>query len=251
MQDTRISKCLAAKRESKSVEFKEEFSPTDPRQSLEVLKDIVAIANSGGGALAIGIDNSGAASGTDVRAVLVHDHAKYCDLIRKYTLQNFTDFEVVEAEKDGHLVAIFVINAPDYPLVFEKPGTYPLESNKQQTAFAQGTVFFRHGAKSEHGTSDDLRRFMQQRMREMETQLLKGMRRVAEAPRGSQLQVIPSGAGAERHGGGVGVRLTTDKDAPGVIPIDRGVLCPYRKKELLAELKKRLPKFSNFTRLTL
>jgi hypothetical protein len=242
MEDARISKCLAAKRESRSIEFKAEFLPTDARQSLEVLKDIVAIANSGGGVLAIGINNSGAASGANVQAVLIHDHAKYCDLIHKYTLQDFCDFEVVEANKDGHVIAIFLINAPDYPLVFVKPGTYPIENNKQSTAFGQGTLFFRHGAKSETGTTDDLRRFVQLRIREMEEQLLKGMRRVSEAPRGSQLHVIPSGpAAGQGRGDTLGVRLTTDKNAPGVVPIDRGVLCPYRKKELMAQLKKRLP----------
>jgi len=240
--DARILKCLAARRESKSIEFKEQFLPTDIRQSLEVLKDIVAIANSGGGALAIGIANSGAASGADVNPVLTHDHAKYCDLIRKYTLQNFCDFEVIEADKDGHTVAIFLINPPDFPLLFERPGTYAIENNtKQITVFGQGTVFFRHGAKSEHGTGDDIRRFMQQRIREMEGQLMKGMRRVAESPRGSQIQVVPARTTDERPGSAVGVRLTTDKNAPGVISVDRGVLCPYRKKELMVELRKRLP----------
>jgi hypothetical protein len=242
MQDDRILKCLAAKREPKSVEFKEQFEPTDARQSLEVLKDIIAIANSGGGALAIGIDNAGRASGADMAPTLRHDHAKYCDLIHKYTLQNFCDFEVVEAQKDQHTVAVFVIDPPDYPIVFAKPGTYSIENNsKQVTVFGQGTVYFRHGAKSEHGTTDDLRQFMQRRIREMEEQLLKGLRKVSEAPRGSQIQVVPQRSSQAMMGNTVGVRLTRDKDAPGVIPIDRGVLCPYRKKELMAELKKRLP----------
>ncbi len=244
MEDARVTKCLAANRESKSVEFKEQFLPSDARQSLEVLKDIVAIANSGGGTLAVGIDNSGAASGTDVKTVLNYDHAKYCDLIRKYTLQNFCYFELIEAEKDGRKVAIFLINQPDYPLVFEKPGTYPIENNsKQITVFGQGTVFFRHGAKSEHGTSDDLRRFLQKRIREMEDQLLKGLRKVSEAPRGSQLQVVspvaldPSPADVP----GIVVRVTTDPNAPGVVGIDRGRLCPYRQKEVISKLKERLP----------
>ncbi len=98
MYDARIAKCLTAKRESRSVEFKEQFLPADAKQSLEILKDIVAIANSGGGTLVVGIRNSGEPSGVDVSLVLDHDHAKYCDLIRKYTLQDFCDFEVVEAD---------------------------------------------------------------------------------------------------------------------------------------------------------
>ena len=56
--DPRVAKCLTAKRESRAVEFKEQFIPTDARQSLEVLKDLVAIANSGGGTLAVGINVS-------------------------------------------------------------------------------------------------------------------------------------------------------------------------------------------------
>jgi predicted HTH transcriptional regulator len=88
MEDLRLTKCLTAKRESKSIEFKEQFQPSDSRQALEVLKDIVAIANSGGGALAVGINNLGEASGADVSATLRHDHAKYCDLVHKYTLHS-------------------------------------------------------------------------------------------------------------------------------------------------------------------
>ena len=235
-----------ARRESRSVEFKESFIPTDPRQSLEVLKDIVAIANSGGGTLAVGINNTGEASGSDVKPVLDHDHAKYSDLIRKYTLQNYTDFEVVEAEKDGYPVAIFLINSPDYPLIFEKVGTCPVENSKfQHTAFAQGTIFFRHGAKTETATTDDLRKFMQLRIREMQEQLVKGLRKVSEAPRGAVLDVIPTVAAkglVDWTGmGGIAIKISDDINAKAGIAVDRHDICPYRQKEVMAKLKVRLP----------
>ena len=118
MVDARVTKCLTAKRESKATEFKEQFIPTDPRQSLEVLKDIVAISNSGGGALVVGINNVGQATGGDVKPVLDYDLAKYCDLIRKYTNQNYADIEVIEAEKDGHTVAVFLMKPVLLPLLF-------------------------------------------------------------------------------------------------------------------------------------
>lgn len=239
-EDPRITKCLNSKRESKAVEFKEQFLPTDPRQSLEVLKDIVAIANSGGGVLAIGINNVGEGSGFDVKPVLDYDHAKYCDLIKKYTMQNFADFEIVEAEKHGQSVALFLINPPDSPLVFEKPGTYAVDAKHQQTVFAQGTLYFRHGAKSESGTTDDVRKFIEKRVREMHDQLVKGLRSVSEAPRGSQLQVVPRGAIAIGPEGAVPVRLTTNPSAQGVLVTDRHELFPYRQKDLLAKLRKAL-----------
>jgi hypothetical protein len=241
MQDPRVAKCLAAKRESKSVEFKEQFSPTNAGEALELLKDLVAIANSGGGTIAIGIDNSGALSGADVLPVLAHDHAKYCDLIHKYTLTNFSDFEIIEASRDGKRIAIFIINAPDFPLVFQKPGQYAIDAKQQKTAFGQGTLYFRHGAKSEHGTTDDLRKFMHLRMREMEEQLLKGMRQVTESPRGAQLQVAPTQSIANDQIASVKIHLTTNPATKEALAIDRGKLCPYRQKEVIIALRKRLP----------
>jgi hypothetical protein len=179
-------------------------------------------------------------SGKDVKPVLDHDHAKYCDLIRKYTNQNYGEFEVVDGKKDGHPVAIFLINPPDYPLIFEKPGTYAVGKD-QWTVFAQGTIYFRHGAKSEHGTSDDLRRFMQQRIRELQEQLMKGLRKVSEAPRGSQLRVVPSVSVGQSESNAVAFRMTNDPNAQDVVAVDRGRICPYRRKEVMAKLKKRLP----------
>jgi hypothetical protein len=167
-----------------------------------------------------------------VKPVLDYDHAKYCDLIKKYTMQNFADFEVIEAKKDGHTVAIFLINPPGSPLVFEKPGTYPVENNRQHTAFSKGTICFRHGAKSECGTTDDLRKFISQRVREMQDQLVKGMRRVSEAPRGT------ARAGLD---GAVAVRMTLNPDAQGVIAVDRHEIFPYRQKDIIERLKKALP----------
>jgi len=240
-EDPRIAKCLNAKRESKAIEFKEQFLPTDARQALEVLKDIVAIANSGGGVLAIGINNVGESSGFDVKPVLDYDHAKYCDIVKKYTMQNFADFEVVEAKKSEQSIALFLINPPDSPLVFEKPGTYAIDVKHQQTVFPQGTIYFRHGAKSEPGTTDDVRRFMEKRVREVHDQIVKGLRRVSEAPRGSQLQVVPRVTRAIRPAGTVAVRLSTNPDAQGILVTDRHEIFPYRQKDLIAKLKQVLP----------
>ena len=50
-----IDKALAAKRESKHIEFKEGFDPASGHDWCESIKDIVAIANSGGGVLIFGL----------------------------------------------------------------------------------------------------------------------------------------------------------------------------------------------------
>ena len=49
-----VQRALTAKRESKYIEFKENFDPDSPADWCEVIKDIVAIANSGGGVMSSG-----------------------------------------------------------------------------------------------------------------------------------------------------------------------------------------------------
>ena len=57
-----VDKALKAKRESKLIDFKSAFDPESTGDWCELVKDIVAMANSGGGAIVIGLDNSGSPS---------------------------------------------------------------------------------------------------------------------------------------------------------------------------------------------
>ena len=70
-----IQKALAAKRESKHVEFKQEFDPSSHQDWCEVIKDVVAIANSGGGVIVFGLDNVGTPTGISVDAIARIDPA--------------------------------------------------------------------------------------------------------------------------------------------------------------------------------
>jgi len=54
-----IKNVLAAKRESKRIDFKERFDTQAAGEWCEIIKDIVAMANSGGGAILFGTDNIG------------------------------------------------------------------------------------------------------------------------------------------------------------------------------------------------
>ncbi len=71
----RVDKGLKAKRESKYVEFKRSFDPASTGAWCELIKDIVAMANTGGGVILIGLDNGGIPSKEDVQPVFNIDHA--------------------------------------------------------------------------------------------------------------------------------------------------------------------------------
>ena len=95
--------------------------------------------------------------------------------------------------------------------------------------------------------SDDLRRFMQVRIRDMEDKILKGMRQVIEAPRGAQISMVPTVSASQTTAGAVPFFLTKNPDGQHVVSIDHGEICKYRQKEALKILKERLPFGPNLT----
>jgi hypothetical protein len=188
--DRYLPRAAEARRESKYVEFKTEFDPSNDGEWLELLKDMVAIANGGGGVIVIGVRNDGSASGADVCPVLALDGAAICDKLASYTGDNFDDFEVSPLARDGTRVAAIVVRpAEDAPLTFEQPGTYPdprRPDTHQKSAFGRGP-YMRHGAKSEPATRDDLRAFIERRLEAIRAEWLGGIKRVITAPRGAEI----------------------------------------------------------------
>src|SRR5690606_1327193 len=109
--DELVERGLKNKRESKYIEFKESIDLGSTRDWCEIIKDIVAIANTGGGVVVFGVNNTGEPVGADVSNVLDLDPAQIADKIYKYTGIHFSDFEVLERDKSGKTVAILRIQS--------------------------------------------------------------------------------------------------------------------------------------------
>jgi len=80
-----LQKALHTKRETRNIEFKEAFDPNSSQDWCELIKDIVAIANSGGGIILFGVDSVGKVSGTSVQPIARLDPADVSNKISKYT----------------------------------------------------------------------------------------------------------------------------------------------------------------------
>lgn len=145
-----------ARRESRYLDFKREFDTLSAGAWCEVIKDIVAFANSGGGVIVFGVNNDGSDSGTNVLPLLDLDIADITNKVHRYTDYQFADIEIVEIKRNGEAFVAMIISRADVPIIFTRPGTYDVGDGQQKTAFSKGTVYFRHGAKSEPGTRDDL-----------------------------------------------------------------------------------------------
>lgn len=218
---------VASKSESEKVEFKEPFDTSLKSAWLEILKDIVAVANSGGGVLLVGVCDDGTPANGDLSGLLNYDPADLTNRMFSYTGQHFSNFRIVKAERDGHEVAAIEIGSVPVPIVFTSPGNYVGADGKQKNAFMVGAVYFRHGAKSEPGTSDDLRQFIEREVDALREAWLGGIRKVVEAPQGSEIFVIPksdAGSGAANIGS---VRVVSDPAAPAVVLSEEDILKNY------------------------
>jgi Putative DNA-binding domain len=237
----RLKEALQRSDESSSVEFKSSFDPARPGDWLEITKDIVALSNSGGGTLLIGVNDDGTPSGADVSAALDIDPADLTNRLYKYTNIQFHAFEIAECRKSGHEVCTITVRESRIPIVFTKVGTYEYEPGKQKTAFSVGTVYFRHGAKSEPGTSDDLRQFLERELEAIRHVWLDGIAKVVEAPSGSRIAVLPPESNPVGPSGALPLRLTNDPNAPPyyAVPIDS--THPFRQKEVIREVNARCP----------
>ena len=200
------------------------------------------MANSGGGVLVIGLDNKGNPTGFDPAPVLDLDEAVVTDRIEKYTGLQFDAFTISEQTKKGYRLAVIFVEGVSIPIVFIKPGTYAVSDRKQKTAFSAGTVYFRHGAKSEPGNTNDLRKAIERQLETIRKSWLQGVRKVVKAPPGSQIYTFPSGVEVRESASSnaTAIRIVDDPDAPAYRKLDYDLTHPFRQKEAIEEINRGL-----------
>src|SRR6266536_5182851 len=132
-----LARAAQATRSSKRVALKEAFD------SVEVVRDIVAMANSGGGVVVL-------ESVAGVDEELVHEE------LARYAEPDFEAFAVESITRNGcPATAIVVEGVRNAPLVFERSGR-----SGDHVVFVRGSLYFRHGAKSESARGEDVRDFI-------------------------------------------------------------------------------------------
>jgi hypothetical protein len=227
-------------RESSDSEFKERIDVGGQQDWCEIVKDVVAIANSGGGQIIFGLRDDGKPSGWDPAPLLAVDPAHIVDKIAKYTGEEFDDFEIKEAQKGGQRICVVDVRGVRSPMVFTKPGTYEVSPGKQKTAFAQGTVYFRHGAKSAPGNSKDLRHAIEREVNRTRSSWLGNIRKVVKAPAGSGVKILPPEVVESEAADASPIRIVDDPKAPAYRKVDPDKTHPYRLTEVVEQLNKKL-----------
>jgi len=235
-----FTEAAAASAESARLDFKSRFDPSSAGDWCEVVKDIVAMANSDGGCLVFGVNDDGSLSGWDPRPLLTLDVARVTDKIAQYSGVQFASITIRAAQRAGASIAVLGVEEAPVPIVFTNPGTFAIAGDKQKTAFGRGTLYVRHGAKSEPATTQDLREKIDRRRREERESLLTNVRKVFEAPLGQQVVVVPLDTTAKSSSTPVAVRLTSDPAAPAYRPTSPDETHPHRQREVVAGVNAKL-----------
>jgi hypothetical protein len=209
------------------------------------------MANSTGGIIVFGVDDDGVDCLMFTDRVSAIDPAKITDKVFKYTGIHFSDFALTFAKRpSGESRAALAIRPTLYPMVFTQPGSYTDAFSKQKSAFAQGTLYFRHGAKSEVASPGDIRSSFDRLLAMTRHEWLDGIRQVVETAPGEGVTVT-RGAAKMDPGAIQSVRLTNDPNAPPISPSALASQYPFRGKELILKLKSKLGSDVHFTSHTL
>lgn len=211
-----LARAARATRSSKRVALRETVDYA------ELVRDIAAMANSGGGVVVLdgiaGIDEE-----------LLHER------LHEYAEPDFEAFSVESLSRNGRpSTALVVEGVHNAPLVFAETGRV-----HDHVAFVPGGLYFRHGAKSEAATGDDVRDFIRRQLDATRTQWLANIRQVMHAPDGAEVAVIET-AERDEEGRPTLIRLTTDPHAPLYGQVDPDQSHPYRQKEVIREVNARL-----------
>jgi hypothetical protein len=149
--------------EADRYERKRDYDPDDPCHRLQLVKEIVAMANANGGTITIGEAEDHGIVGIDSNAQAALDPARLCDLVDSFIAGEHVELtkRSTPADRADHfLITIEVPRHPRPPLVFTKNGNYLARNGQQANEFRRGDIYVRKGTKAEPATRADFLRWI-------------------------------------------------------------------------------------------
>jgi schlafen family protein len=210
-----IDRALTAQRENRRIEFKDGFNAGSEQEWREIIRDVAAMANSGGGVIAFGVDRSGTPTGADLSSVNADAIVGH---LKGETASSFDDLELHDLRKHAQQVLLLLVGPAATPIV------------------VQGRIYVRRGARSEPGNSREVAAMVERRINAERRSWLNAVRRVILEPP----PVLSSEVRESESADAVPIRVVDDPHAQAFRLVDYDKTHPYRQKELLAELRQRI-----------
>jgi hypothetical protein len=207
--------------ESDELEKKSSLDPSNSKDMLGLIADVVAMANTKGGKLLIGTRGAPIPE----NQVKLFDSARVDDKVNSFAEPIVAGIKSAQLGKDFILIEIEKSKSP--PHVMKKEGNYNDPEKGQLLIFRSRDILVRHSSKTERATRSDLDRMFTERQQT----LFEKVKMVFEAPSGSRIEVVEEG---------LGVPVRIDPEAADARPIyDVLTSSPFRdmQQELIGAVK--------------
>lgn len=168
------------------LDYKRLYDLSHQRHKVDMVCDIVSMANTNGGYIVLGVDetieggNQFTPVGLDNESIKDLDVTKIDDRVATYVMARIRISLQIHsiAELDGKIFALlYVGQGDDLPIIFTKDGQFD-QNGRLKTKFRNGEIFVRRGASSVRADQNDIRRFIsliRRREKEKWTEDLLGM----------------------------------------------------------------------------
>ena len=154
---SKITEIFERRRESAKLDYKLLVDPSSRRDAVELTKDVVAMANSAGGYILVGVRDDSTEVGIPDELLARIDETTIRAQTGSYLATAVDLFVNKAVKRDGRRFAILtILRSRQSPLVFARDGQYT-DGNRTVAVFRQGDVFVRHGSASERWNQDDVR----------------------------------------------------------------------------------------------
>ncbi len=177
--------------EGRDLDYKLNFDPDSPKAWAGLIKDLVAMANSGGGKITFGRDET-RVDGITEEVAKALDSARLADKLAKFTAPAQINIRHKQEKLDnGRYILTITVDPSEYPIVMAVEGNWP---NMKKAAFRKGDIWIRHSSKTERVTYEDLREWIERAKQRERERILSHLTMVINAPEGAKVEVItPSG----------------------------------------------------------
>jgi len=177
--------------EGRDLDYKLNFDPSSPKAWAGLIKDLVAMANSGGGKIIFGRDET-RMDGITEEIVKDLDSARLADKLAKFTApaQIYIRHEQEKLD-NGRYILTIIVEPSEYPVVMARDGNWP---DIKKAVFRKGDIWIRHSSKTERATYEDLREWIERAKQRERERILSRLKTVINAPEGAKVEIItPSG----------------------------------------------------------
>lgn len=180
----------------------------------DMVKDIVAMANSGGGVLILGVDDDGTRRGLGESRLRDLDPTRVNGKIEPKAPGARLGVSYYELTYYGRIYGFVAVEPHDTLIVFDRDWAYSTASGRMRTVIHPGVVYVRGVAETRPARQGDLARIVQRLIESGSRQFLARIERLAAVPLSAELVAY------DPVGGGRGVKLVSQGEGQPVTVVD-------------------------------